>query len=137
MAHPGPPVMNLPTAQRGSSGLSEIGEPLAHFPGEDWVKVTGAALDSDRVAAVCLLRRRRGEVRALRRLQPTVLDLLPFTLGFSRSPGRTRQRFLLFSRLAAEVPVYELSAPPDASPRSLADLVEPLVLGARGQEMVA
>jgi hypothetical protein len=136
-AHPGPPVMNLPSGQPGSGGLSDIGEPLARFPDEDWVKVANAASEPDRLAAVCLLRRRPGAALALRRLQPTVLDLLPFTLGFSGSPGRMRRRFLLFSRLAAEVPAYELSAPLDASPRLLASLVEPLMLGAPDQERAA
>jgi hypothetical protein len=136
-AHPGPPVMNLPNAQPGGRGPSDIGEPLARFSGEDWVQVRSAAAEPGRVAAVCLLRSRRGAAPTLRRLQPTVLDLLPFALGFSGSPERTRQRFLLFSRLAAEVPTYELSVSPGASPSLLADLVEPLVLGAPERERVA
>jgi hypothetical protein len=66
-----------------------------------------------------------------------VLDLLPFTLGFPHLRGRLRQRFVLFARLAAEVPVYELSAPLDAAPASLADAAEPLVFGATHEERAA
>jgi hypothetical protein len=76
-------------------------------------------------------------VLRLRPLRPTVLDLLPFTLGFPHLRGRLRQRFMLFARLAAEVPIYELSAPLDAPPRSLADLVEPLVFGPVRKERAA
>jgi hypothetical protein len=133
-AHPAPGLMNLP---RHNCGHDRIGEVIGCFPGEDWVAVPGAAREPDRVAAVCLLRRRSGAGLALRRLRPTVLDLLPFTLGFQHLRGRLRQRFMLFARLAQEVPVYELSAPLDASPGSLADLVEPLVLGADRRERAA
>jgi hypothetical protein len=48
-----------------------------------------------------------------------------------------RQQFMLFARLATEVPVYELLAPLDAPPPALADLVEPLVLGPAGHERAA
>jgi hypothetical protein len=130
IAHPGPPVINLPRAQR----LGDLGELLARFGDEDWVRVAEAATRPERVAAVCLLRRRRGAALAMRRLRPTALDLLPFTLGFSRPRSRMRQRFLLFARLATEVPVYELSAPPSSPPSAVADLVEPLVPAIAGLE---
>ena len=133
-AHPGPALMNLP---RQSGGHDRVGDVLGRFPEEDWVTVPSPACEPDRIAAVCLLRRRSGAGLALRRLRPTVLDLLPFTLGFPHLRGRLRQRFMLFARLAAEVPVYELSAPLDAPPRPLADLVEPLVLGPDRQERAA
>jgi hypothetical protein len=133
-AHPGPALMNLP---RGDRRHDRIGELIGRFREEDWVTVPSAAREPDRVAAVCLLRRRRGAALALRRLQPTVLDLLPHTLGFPHLRGRLRQRFMLFARLATEAPVYELSAPPDAPPRSLADLVEPLAFGHKRHERAA
>jgi hypothetical protein len=135
-AHPGPPLMNVPRKGRGSVGFNGFCERLARFTKEDWVTVTDAAAEPDRVAAICLLRRRDGAGLSLRPLQPTVLDLLPFTIGF-RHLGRMRQQFMLFARLATEVPVYELFAPLDAPPPALADLVEPLVLGPAGQERAA
>jgi len=133
-AHPAPALMNLP---RHNAGHDRVGDMLARFPGEDWVAVPGAAREPDRLTAVCLLRRLPGAGLALRRLRPTVLDLLPFALGFPHLRARLHQRFVLFARLAEEVPVYELSAPPDASPGSLADLVEPLVLGLDRRERAA
>jgi hypothetical protein len=136
-AHPGPPLMNLPRAQQGAAGVSDLGERLARFPGEDWVTVRDAVCQPDRVAAVCLMRRRLGARLSLRRLQPTVLDLLPFTIGFRHLPGRMRQRFLLFARLATEVPVYELFAPLDATPTAVAAPVEPLVASPTGQKRAA
>jgi hypothetical protein len=133
-AHPAPALMNLP---RHDAGHDRVGDVLGCFPGEDWVAVPGAAREPDRVTAVCLLRRRSGAGLALRRLRPTVLDLLPFALGFAHLRGRLRQRFMVFARLAEEVPVYELSARPDVPPGSLADLVEALVFGPDRQEMAA
>ena len=124
--HPGPAAMNLPQGNARPEGLGEI---LAPFEHEDWVAVERAAAEPDRLAAVCLLRRRPGSWPGLRRLQSTVLDVLPFTLGFPHLPGRMRQRFTLFAGLAAEVPIYELTAPLDAPPRSLTELVEPLLFG--------
>lgn len=133
-AHPGPALMNRPRRNGVHDGVGKV---IGRFAGEDWVVVPGAAREPDRVAAVCLLRRRSGAALALRRVQPTVLDLLPFTLGFPHLRARVRQRFMLFARLAAEVPVYELSAPLHASARSLSDLVEPLVLGPDRHESAA
>jgi hypothetical protein len=130
-AHPGPALMNLPRQEEGHGNV------IGRFPDEDWVTVPRAACEPDRIAAICLLRRRSGAPLALRRLRPTVLDLLPFTLAFSHLPGRQRQRFLLFARVAADVPVYELSAPLEAPPSSLADVVEPLAFGAAHEERAA
>jgi hypothetical protein len=136
-AHPGPSLMNVPRKGRSGVGFSGFCERLARFTNEDWVGLTDAAPEPDRVAAICLLRRRRGAGLSLRPLQPTVLDLLPFTIGFRHLRGRMRQQFMLFARLATEVPVYELFAPLDAPPPALADLVEPLVLGPAGHERAA
>jgi hypothetical protein len=133
-AHPAPALMNLP---RHNTGHDRVGDVLGRFPAEDWVAVPGAAREPDRVTTVCLLRRRPAARLALRRLRPTVLDLLPFALAFPHLRARRRQRFMVFARLATEAPVYELSAPPDAPPGSLADLVEPLVLGPDRQERAA
>jgi hypothetical protein len=136
-AHPGPALMNVPREPETCDGLADLGHVLAQFPGEDWVTVARAAAAPDRIAAVCLLGRGAGRTLALRRLQPTVLDLLPFTLGFPHLSGRMRQRFTLFAQVAAEIPIYELSAPPGAPPASLADLVEPLVFRGVGQARAA
>jgi hypothetical protein len=133
-AYPGPAVMNLPRRIGGPKGVSEV---LGQFPEEDWVTVPHGASGPDRIAAVCLLRRRPGAALALRRVEPTVLDLLPYTLGFPHLRGRQRQRFLLYARLATEVPVYELSAPPEAPSRALADVVGPLVFGCAGRRRAA
>jgi hypothetical protein len=133
-AHPGPALMNVACHDRSHA---RIGDVIERFPDEDWVAVPSAAREPDRIAAVCLLRRRGGAPLSLRRIRPTVLDLLPYTLGFRHLPGRLRQRFVLFSRVATEVPVYELSAPLDAPPPSLADLVEPLAFGHERDEEAA
>jgi hypothetical protein len=125
--HPGPALMNLPRAQGEPGGLGAV---LARFDDEDWVSVDRAATKPDRLAALCLLRRRAGADLALRRLPPNVLDVLPFALGFPHLRGRMRRRFVLYARLAAEVPVYELTAPVGAGPGAIADLVAPVVFGA-------
>jgi hypothetical protein len=132
--HPGPPLMNLPHTQAGPGGLGAV---LARFDDEDWVEVKRAATRPDRLAAVCLLRRRAGAGLGLRRLSPNVLDVLPFALGFPHLQGRMRRRFALYARLAADVPVYELLAPLDASPGEIADLVDPLIFGAASRDEAA
>jgi hypothetical protein len=125
--HPGPALMNLPCAQGKPDGLGAV---LARFDDEFWVSVERAATTPDPLAALCLLRRRAGVGLALHRLPPNVLNVLPFALGFPHLRGRMRRRFVLYARLAAEVPAYELTAPVGASPGAIADLVEPLVSGA-------
>jgi hypothetical protein len=126
-AYPGPPVMNLPDSGPYRLVLTNLGDPLASFEDEKWVAVRNTASGSCNVAAVCLLRRRPKADLELRRLPATVLDLLPFSLGFRHLPDRARARFVLFARLAAETPVYELAAAPEVPPSELADRVEPLL----------
>jgi hypothetical protein len=132
--HPGPALMNLPCAQGQPDGLGAV---LARFDDEHWVSVERAATTPGPLGGLCLLRRRAGADLALRRLPPNVLDLLPFAVGFPHLRGRKRQRFVIFSRLAAEVPVYELLAPVGAGPAAIADLVEPLVFGAAPRKWAA
>jgi hypothetical protein len=133
-AHPGPALMNLPREHRGRESLRGV---LATFDKEDWIAVPDASVAPNRIVAICLLRRRPRAPLLLRRVEATVLDLLPYTLGFPHLPGRIRQRFTLYARLATEVPVYELCAPLDAPPDSLADLAAPLVFGSAGGKRAA
>jgi hypothetical protein len=133
-AHPGPALMNVPRELGDCASLRTV---IARFPQEDWIAVPDASVEPNSIVAICLLRRRPRAPLALRRVEPTVLDLLPYTLGFPHLQGRMRQRFMLHAKLAAEVPVYELSAPLDARPDSLADLAAPLVFGSAPREEAA
>lgn len=132
--HPGPGLMNVP---RTHGDPAELGTVLARFDTEDWVSVERAASKPHLLVALCLLRRRAGAGPAMRRLAPNVLDVLPFAVGFPHLRGRSRQRFVHYARLAAEVPVYELLAPFGAGPAAIADIVEPLVFGASPRERAA
>jgi hypothetical protein len=132
--HPGPALMNLPCAHGEPDGLGAV---LARFDDEYWVSVQRAATTPEPLGALCLLRRRAGVGLALRRLPPNVLDVLPFAVGFPHLRERKRRRFVLYARLAAEVPVYELLAPVGAGPGAIADLVEPLVFGAARRKWAA
>jgi hypothetical protein len=122
-AHPGPALMNLPA---GESAARAVGETVAVLGHERWVTVRRATNTPSRVAALCLLDRRPGAKLQIETRAATVLDLLPHSLGFPHQSDRLRSRFELFARLAAEVPVYRLTADPSVPPPELADLVEPL-----------
>jgi hypothetical protein len=125
-AHPGPALMNLANNPTSGVAPADVGEPLADFGAETWVALPDSGMRPCGLAAICVLDRRRGNGSALEPLQPTVLDLMPYSLGFPHLQRRVRSRFRLVSRVAAEVPVFRLSAEPSAPPSRLADLVEPL-----------
>jgi hypothetical protein len=119
MAHPGPPVMNLPPA-----GPAEIGRTLARFDDEAWVAVERSESEALPLEAICLLERRPGAPLALERWEATSVDLLPYLFAFPDGPERAARRFEAVGEVAAEVPIHRLSADLDVPPAELAALVE-------------
>jgi hypothetical protein len=122
IAHPGPPLMNLPCT---SGYPQDVGRPLARFPaqGENWVAVDRASERSRPVAALFLLRRAPGLPLAVERREATVLDVLPHLWGLPHTNG-AEVRFQVASDLAGSTPIYDLTAEPDVTPAALADLVQ-------------
>ena len=126
VAHPGPPVMNLPRA--GSTRVEALGEELAVLGDEAWVAVRNGARESRPPAAVVLLARAPGRRTQIVGLSPSPLPLLPHALGLGTTPERERQRFFTLSALAGQVLLYRLDADTSCSPQALADLVEATVI---------
>lgn len=119
LAHPGPPVMNVPGPQ------AAVGELLAELDDEAWV-----ALDRplppppQQPSALVILERDPGVPGAIERVTPpTPVALLPYALSSGRSPERRARRFHLLCDLAEAVPTYRLQSG-SASPSETADLVE-------------
>lgn len=122
LAHPGPPVMNLPGAvPAGRLGDAEV---LDRFGDEQWVRVGRVAAGPAPLHAVVLLRRAAGETARCIPLDATLLDLLPHAVWLWPAPGRERRRFELFGQLAAGARVLRLAADPALSTAGLADLLE-------------
>jgi hypothetical protein len=131
IGHPGPALANAPAGRLSGMPASWLGRRLARFPGEDWIELAPGAAQATPLAAVCILQHGPGSEHSLTPLTVSVRDLLPHTLGFRHLRHRLGARVELFARVAAEVPVYRLAAGLDASPATLADVVEPLLDPAR------
>jgi hypothetical protein len=123
LAHPGPPVMNLPLEHAGPAPL-ELGQRLAVLGDEAWVNVEAAATTPRRLTAVYVLDRGdHGDVRIEDHPLP-LLALLPHAFGFPGSKDRQGRQFEILSDLIADTPVLRLSAGPSCTPDVLADLIE-------------
>ncbi len=119
LAHPGPPLLNLPATSRlpGSVVIADFGE-------EHWVWLSRSApLPPTELAAVVLLDR-QGDGAACAPVDATSMTLLPYAIGFPHMGDRARQRFELCGAIAAGVPVLQLRAHPSLGPAALADLVQ-------------
>ena len=127
IAHPGPPLMNLPCT---SGYPQEVGRPLARFPAqaENWVAVDRASEGARPVTALFLLRRAGGLPLAVERREATVLDVLPHLWGLPHADG-AEERFQVASDLAGSTPIYDLTAEPDVPADALADLAQRAVGG--------
>jgi hypothetical protein len=119
LAHPAPPVMNLP-----AGAPAPPGQALAAIGGETWVAVDRAASEPAPVAAVCLIDRRPGARPAVVPGPASPLDLLVHGLRSGNAPGRRQSRFELLSDLAAQTPAYVLEADTRTTAAEMADLLE-------------
>jgi hypothetical protein len=114
LAHPGPPVMNVP-ADRPLAGAPV----LDRFGDELWTSVPVAPGPVPLGGLVVLDRRADADtIRAVE--DPSLPAILPRLLAFPRALERERRRFELAARIAQRVPVLRLSAPAEASPEALA-----------------
>ena len=126
LAHPAPPVMNLPHAAPPVAA-----QRLASFGDEDWVAIEHAATGPARLAAVCVLDRRSGLDAAIQPAETSALDLLAHGLRSGRAPERMEARFELLADIAEQVPAFILEADPCTHPARLADLAESAIPGLR------
>ena len=117
LAHPGPPLMTVPTRVEPLPGT-----PIATLGEERWVAVP-AASEAVPLGAVVVLNRRPGEETALRPISGPLAVLMASLLGFPRSPGRELARFEIAAAIASRVQIWELAADPAVNPGALADFL--------------
>lgn len=130
VAHPSPPLMNLPAAMpvRGVHV-----DPIARIGEESWVSVASAATQQpSSLAHLFLLHRAAGLESRVVPLVPTAMDLLRHAQVHAFADSWERRRFELCSDLALGVPLSRIEADAGASPSELADLVEQALAGAEG-----
>jgi hypothetical protein len=122
VAHPGPPLMNLPRplAPEELGG----GRILAEFGDERWAVVERHATTPTTPAAVVLINRVAGEAPRCIREDATSLTLLPHAVSLPHLRDRARRRFDIFGGVATTASVLSLYADPALSPSELADLIE-------------
>jgi hypothetical protein len=121
LAHPGPPLMNVPASQDGA--LPEA-ETLALFGDERWVRLDTPPRAPAQLSAIVIVDRAPGEVARCVPIRASSLDLLPYAVSLPHMGDRTRRRFELFSAAAQTTPMLRLGADPAVTPAQLADLVE-------------
>lgn len=121
VAHPSPPLMNLPTTL-ALDGLRV--DPIAQIGDEAWVSVADIARQPSVLARLYVLNRAGGLEERIVAIDPTVLDLLPHAQVHALADGWERRRFELCSDLALNVPLSRIDVDPAASPSQIADLVE-------------
>lgn len=117
LAHPGTPLMTVPTRVTHA-----LGPTLATLADERWVAVP-AHEEAIPLAALVLLDRRPGLATELLALETPLVPLLRSLLAFPRTSERERARFELAGALASRSPVWRLAADPGIAPRTLADLI--------------
>jgi hypothetical protein len=123
IAQPGPPLMNLPLA---AGDVSDIGTPLATFDDQEetWVAVHRSSSAPASVAGIFLLDRAAGLELGVKRIEATVLDLIPHIWGLPHAEETPKDRFEAISDIAGATAVFQISAGLDVPPASLAALVE-------------
>jgi hypothetical protein len=120
LAHPGPPLMNVPAA----ADPSTRGEVLAELDDGAWVKLPATATEPVRLAAIYILQRGAGERNAIVEVADPATFLLGLGLDSGSSPQRRLARFDLLSTVASAVPVRRLTADLTTSPAELANMIE-------------
>ena len=120
IAHPGPPLMNLPRvlapAQVGGTVVAEFGD-------ERWVALDRTGTAPSALAAVVLVNRVAGEAAQCSLTAATTLTLLPHGVSLPHLADRARRHFDIFGSMIATTPILSLHADPSVPPSELADLI--------------
>jgi hypothetical protein len=121
VAHPGPPLMNVPRSV--APWDPEAWEVLAELGDEDWVSVRRVLPPPQPVRAIVLLGL-RATAPWCRSVAGSSLEVLPHMVTFTHLVDqRRRQQFDVAGGLAGGAALMILSRPPGAAPAALADLV--------------
>jgi hypothetical protein len=121
LAHPGPPLVNLPQATPADA----IGEVLAQFGEEQWVRADNHAVAPAELYLVVILERTDGIGEpVLRSVRQPAVALLAHALHSGSAPQRRSARFQLLADVAETAHVMSLTAGREVPPAALADLVQ-------------
>lgn len=125
LAHPAAPLMTVPAARVPLLRHADAPAPpptLASLNDERWIAVP-VHTEPLALSALVVLNRSRGLATALRKVDTPLAALLASLLRFPRVRERELARFELASRIAANVPIWQLDADPSVEPNTLARLV--------------
>jgi hypothetical protein len=121
IAHPGTAHVNVAQSPVGPvPGAATIGV----LAGERWATVGPLSEQACPLAAVVLLQRAERLPLNVRRLPASPLALSPYVLGIAPDESRRASRFALYAELAANVPLFQLTASPSDGPEALADEIQ-------------
>jgi hypothetical protein len=124
VAHPGPPVMNVPSNRGAALVATGAAARLARFGDEDWLTLRRSCSRPAALAAVIRLERSSDQFGVSLQDEPRPGALLATGIESGGDPARLQARFELMGDLAATVPQFLLSAPAAEPPGSLATLIE-------------
>jgi hypothetical protein len=113
VAHPGPPLMNLPPVLPDGTPAEKVGGIVAILDGERWVAIDTAATKPRPVAAIVLLERGDHPALHLERMPSSVAPLLHHSLLSGLQQDRLERRFALLSDLVSATPLLRVLAPSD------------------------
>jgi hypothetical protein len=128
VAHPGPPLMNLPSTRSVGPLTTELGRILGVVEREPWVAVDLAAREPLPLGAIVMLRRSGHDPATVEPLPAHPEPLLSHSLPSGRDPTRLDRRFALFAEIATTTPLLELRVPVDLTPTGVADALEDALL---------
>jgi hypothetical protein len=121
LAHPGPPLMNLPLSLAPEAFGART---VADFGSERWVVLDRGAIAPRAMAAVVLINRVAGETLRCTPIPSSSLALLPHAVTLPHLHDRARRRFDIFGGMVADAPIFSLHADPAVPPSELADVIE-------------
>lgn len=121
LAHPGPPLMNLP---RSLAPETVGARTVADFGSERWVVLDRGDVAPRAMTAVVLINRVAGERLRCTPIPSTSLALLPHAVTLPHLQDRARRRFDIVGGVVADAPIFSLHADPAVPPSELADVIE-------------
>ena len=120
VAHPGPPLLNLPPVLPDGTDAADVGRVLADIDGERWVAVADPAVDAAPILAIVLLDRGDHATSTVEHLDASVAVLLPHSLQSGADAERLSHRFDVLADLAAQAQLIEVRVPERVPPASVA-----------------
>jgi hypothetical protein len=120
LAHPAPPLMNVPTASIPMLAARGPVEMICTLAEEQWLAVP-VYREALPLRALVVLDRRPGLQTGLHRIEEPLVPLLSSLMNFPRTSERQRARFELASVLSCTTGLWRLTGDSSTPPSALAD----------------